>query len=118
MLGNNEHRLPGSPHDFILRFNRELRALADAEGVDVVALDAQMARDGIRAWHDPALWHRAKQEVSPAAAPMYGELVARLIAARQGRLLWESRAPGSAERPESRAPVRADPEAAGTPQAE
>jgi FkbH-like protein len=85
LLGNNEHRLPGSPHDFILRFNRELRALADAEGVDVVALDAQMARDGIRAWHDPALWHRAKQEVSPAAAPMYGELVARLVAARQGR---------------------------------
>jgi len=85
LFGNNEHRLPGSPYDFILRFNRELRALADAEGVDVVALDAQMARDGIGAWHDPALWHRAKQEVSPAAAPMYGELVARLVAARQGR---------------------------------
>jgi hypothetical protein len=69
LLGNNEHRLPGSPADFILRFNRELRALADAEGVDVVALDAQMARDGIRAWHDPALWHRAKQNRPCGTAP-------------------------------------------------
>jgi FkbH-like protein len=85
LLGNNEHRLPGSPYDFILRFNRELRALADAEGVDVAALDTQVGRDGLRAWHDPALWHRAKQEVSPAAAPTYGELVARLLAAKQGR---------------------------------
>ena len=85
LLGNNEHRLPGSPYDFILRFNRDLRALADAEGVDVAALDAQVGRDGLRAWHDPALWHRAKQEVSPAAAPTYGELVARLLAAKQGR---------------------------------
>jgi len=85
LLGNNEHRLPGAPAEFILRLNRELRVLADAEGVDVVALDAQAARDGIRAWHDPVLWHRAKQEVSPAAAPLYGELVVRLLAARQGR---------------------------------
>ncbi|HSU04783.1 MAG TPA: HAD-IIIC family phosphatase, partial [Acetobacteraceae bacterium] len=30
-------------------------------------------------------WHHAKQEVAPAAAPMYGELVARLLAAIQGR---------------------------------
>jgi len=85
LLGSNEHRLPGSPADFILRFNRELRALADREGADVVALDTRAARDGLRAWHDPALWHRAKQEVSPATAPLYGELAVRLLAARQGR---------------------------------
>ncbi|MBV8494550.1 MAG: HAD family hydrolase, partial [Alphaproteobacteria bacterium] len=85
LLGNNEHRLAGSPAAFIASFNRELRALADAESADVVALDARAARDGIRAWHDPALWHRAKQEVSPAAAPIYGELVVRLLAAKQGR---------------------------------
>jgi FkbH-like protein len=31
------------------------------------------------------LWHKAKQEVSPAAGPLYGELVGRLLAAQQGR---------------------------------
>ena len=84
-LGNNEHRLPGSRHGFIMRLNRELRPIADEVGVDVLALDTRVAADGLRAWHDPALWHRAKQEISPAAAPMYGDLVARLLAAKQGR---------------------------------
>ena len=85
LLGSNEHRLPGSRAAFLVRVNHALRALADAEGVDLVALDAATARDGLAAWRDPALWARAKQEVRPAAAPMYGEMVVRLLAARLGR---------------------------------
>jgi FkbH-like protein len=85
LLGNNEHRLPGSTSRFVARLNARLRDLADAHGVDLVALDEQARRDGISTWHDPALWHRSKQEVTPALSPTYGELVARLIAARQGR---------------------------------
>src|ERR1700751_2395717 len=41
--------------------------------------------DGIAAWHDPVLWHCAKQDIHPGASPLYGDLVARLIAAQQGR---------------------------------
>ncbi|MEJ0048247.1 MAG: hypothetical protein WDN04_20575 [Rhodospirillales bacterium] len=37
--------------------------------VDLVALDQAAARDGLDAWHDPALWHRSKQEVSPRRWP-------------------------------------------------
>ena len=37
------------------------------------------------AWHDAALWHRAKQEIAPPPAPLYGDLVGRLLAAKQGR---------------------------------
>src|SRR3954452_6231816 len=85
LLGNNEHRLPGSRQGLISRLNHALRELADAEAVDLLATDARAATDGLKAWHDPALWHRAKQEISPAAGPMYGELVARLLAAKQGR---------------------------------
>ena len=59
--------------------------MVDAEGVDVLALDTQAARDGIVAWHDRDLWHRAKQEVTLAAAPKYGELVIRVVAAHRGR---------------------------------
>src|SRR2546423_10392323 len=74
LLGNNEHRLPGSRQGLITRLNHALRELADAEGVDLLAIDARAAIDGLKAWHDPALWHRAKQELSPPAAPMYGLL--------------------------------------------
>ena len=85
LLGANEHRLPGSRAAFVARVNCGLRNWVDAEGVDLVAVDAAAARDGLDAWHNPLLWHRAKQDIQPAAAPMYGELVARILAARAGR---------------------------------
>jgi FkbH-like protein len=85
VLGNNEHRLPGSRAWFVTRLNATIRARAEAEGVDILAVDDRAARDGIGKWHDPALWHRSKQEVSPPAGPLYGDLVGRWIAAKQGR---------------------------------
>lgn len=85
LVGNNEQRLPGSRARLVRRLNAELRALADAEGVDLVAIDSVAAEHGIGVWHDIGLWHRAKQETSPLFAPLYGDLVARLLAARQGR---------------------------------
>ena len=85
LMGENEHRLPGSHSRFVAEFNHALRQMADQERVDLVALDRAAARDGIAAWYNPALWDRSKQEVTPAAGPAYGEMVARLIAARQGQ---------------------------------
>lgn len=85
LIGSNEHKLPGSAASMIARLAERLRDATAESGVDLLALDAQAAQDGIRAWHDPMLWHRAKQEVSPTASPIYGELVARLLAAAQGR---------------------------------
>ena len=85
LLGGNEHRLPGSRAAFLARLNARVRAMAEEEGVDILAADDQAARDGLRAWHDPGLWHRSKQEISHTAAPMYGDLVGRWVAAKQGR---------------------------------
>jgi FkbH-like protein len=85
VLGSNEHRLPGSRARFLARLNEALRAMADEDGVDLLAVDDYAARDGVRAWHDIALWHRSKQEIALPAAPFYGDLVGRLLAAKQGR---------------------------------
>ncbi len=85
LLGSNEHRLPGSKAAFIAALNRRLRPLADQAGIEILALDDRTARDGIFAWHNPTLWHHAKQEITPAVAPLYGDLVGRLIGAKQGR---------------------------------
>ncbi len=85
VLGSNEHRLPGSRARFLARLNQALPEMADADGVDLLAVDAYAARSGIERWHDTALWHRSKQEVSPVAAPLYGDLVGRWLAAKQGR---------------------------------
>lgn len=85
LLGANEHRFPGSPAYFVVRLNAVLRIAADEEQVDILAIDDRAARDGIARWHDPGLWHHARQEVRLTAAPFYGELVARWLAARRGR---------------------------------
>jgi len=85
LLGDNEHRLPGSRAALLARFNAALRPAADAAGVDLLAVDVRAGIDGLSRWHDPVLWWRGKQEVRPAAAPLYGDLVGRWLAARQGR---------------------------------
>jgi FkbH-like protein len=85
LIGMNERRLPGSAADLTARLNRRLAELSGERGVDILSLEPSIVRDGLHAWHDPVLWLRAKAEISPAAAPAYGELVGRLIAAQQGR---------------------------------
>ena len=85
VLGNNEHRLPGSKSWFTTRLNQAIRQMAEQDGVDILAVDDRAAVDGTAKWHDTALWHRSKQEVSPTLAPLYGDLVGRWVAAKQGR---------------------------------
>jgi FkbH-like protein len=85
LMGHNEQRLPDSPFHLLRVFNAQLRSLADEQKTDILDIENWAATEGLKEWHNPALWHKAKQEVSPAAGPMYGELVGRLLAAQQGR---------------------------------
>jgi FkbH-like protein len=84
LLGSNEHRLPGSRRHAVPLLNAAIRVAADQEGVDLLALDDAVTTHGLAAWHDPVWWLRARQAVAPSAAPLYGDLVARLLAAGQG----------------------------------
>jgi hypothetical protein len=65
LLGSSEHRLPGSPQRLLARLNAALRDEADDAGIGLLALDDRVARHSLTAWHDPMVWHSAKQEVSP-----------------------------------------------------
>ncbi|ADV84270.1 HAD-IIIC family phosphatase [Terriglobus saanensis] len=85
LLGSNEHRLSTSPESILQRFNLELTTEADREGAALLDVTAPSAQDGLTIWHDPALWHRAKQIINPAAAPLYAEALAPLLAAHLGR---------------------------------
>ncbi len=84
LMGSNEARLPFSPVRAVSDINRRLRESADEHGVHLVALDHRAGVDGINAWYNAALWHRAKQEIDPRIAPLYGELVVRVLAADLG----------------------------------
>jgi FkbH-like protein len=87
VMGSNEHRAPASRDWFVTQLNNALRQCSDSDGVDLIAIDRRIAQDGLRAWHTPNWWHKAKQEIAPNSAPIYGELVARVLAAQQGRAL-------------------------------
>ena len=45
---------------------------------------ARAQRDGIDAWFDVGRWLQGKLEIAPQAAPLYGDLVARILAAQRG----------------------------------
>jgi FkbH-like protein len=75
VLGQNEHRLAGSRSSAVACLNAALRTMSDTDGVQL---------DGLNNWYDASLWYRTKQEISPTSAPMYGDMVARLIAAKRG----------------------------------
>lgn len=84
LLGNNEHRMSESPSTLVHRVNRAIESYADEDGVQLLSVDKYAALDGLRDWHDPALWHRSKQEIHPAAAPLYGEYLMRVVGAQRG----------------------------------
>jgi FkbH-like protein len=52
----------------------------------VLLLDVARAsqRDGINAWFDAGYWLQGKLEIAPQAAPLYGDMVARILAAQRG----------------------------------
>ncbi len=85
LFGGLDASVPGAPARLVARLNAALADAAAAEGVLLLDLARAAARDGLAAWHDPGRWLQAKMEVSPQAGPMYGELVARLLAAARGR---------------------------------
>ena len=72
LAGSAEHRVTGSPANMIDAVNSGVRVAADADGVDILALDKHVQEDGLSEWFVPPLWYRAKQEISPAASEPMG----------------------------------------------
>jgi FkbH-like protein len=85
LFGSYEALVPASPGSLIERLNTAIRTAAKQDSVLLVDLAWHAAHEGIMAQlPDPVRWHHAKQLVSPALAPFYGDLVARVAAAIVG----------------------------------
>jgi FkbH-like protein len=85
LIGGNEHRFGASPADLVRQLNFKLRTHADRASVDLVSVDHWALLEGLDTWHNPVLWHGAKQDISPAVSPVFGDLVMRAMDARCGR---------------------------------
>ncbi len=84
LLGNNEQEMSSSPANVVREINQTLRVSAPEAGVHLLAVDDMAREFGSRALFDPALWYRSKQEIHPAAAPLWGDHVGRILAALRG----------------------------------
>ena len=85
LFGGFDFNVPASRARMTAGMNRLLAEAAAAEGVLLLDLSWWAGQVGTRVLADPMLWHHAKQEISPAAAPLYGDLVGRTLAAIRGR---------------------------------
>ena len=84
IFGNFDRLVPGAPAQLIARLNDRLSEAAAEEGILLLDVARASERDGIDAWFDITRWLQAKMEIAPQAAPLYGDLVARIAAAQHG----------------------------------
>jgi FkbH-like protein len=65
--------------------NRRIADWGRAGDVTVVDVARAAAWVGLETWDDPGRWHHAKMPFAPHLAPLYGDLVARVLGALSGR---------------------------------
>ena len=84
LFGGYDRMVPGAPATAVARLNDEVCEAAAGDGVRVLDVARTSQRDGIDAWFDVGRWLQGKLEIAPQAAPMYGDLAARILAAERG----------------------------------
>ncbi len=85
LFGSLDGLVPACRTNLYLELNRRIRSTAEKDGHIVVDMDRWVANSGIDNWFDPVKWFHAKQEIAPQQSPIYGDFVARVIAASQGK---------------------------------
>jgi FkbH-like protein len=84
LFGSYDRFVPGTPARIVARLNDRLYEAAAQDDVLLLDIARASARDGIDAWFDTGRWLQGKLEIAPQAAPLYGEMVARILAAQRG----------------------------------
>jgi FkbH-like protein len=84
LFGSYDRFVPAAPARIIARLNDRLYEAAAQDGVFLLDVSRASERDGIDAWFDIGRWLQGKLEIAPQAAPLYGDLLARILAAQRG----------------------------------
>ncbi len=84
VFGSYDRLVAGAPARLIDRLNERLVQAAAEDGVLLLDIARASERDGLNAWFDVTRWLQGKLEIAPQAAPVYGDLLARVIAAQRG----------------------------------
>jgi FkbH-like protein len=84
LFGNFDRLVAASPWQVTQRLNDLLATAARTDRVALLDVARASSRDGIDQWFDAARMLQAKQEIAPQIAPLYGDLVARIVCAQRG----------------------------------
>ena len=84
VFGSYDRLVPAAPARVVARLNDRLCEAAAQDGALLLDVARASERDGIDAWFDAGRWLQGKLEVAPQAAPLYGDFVARILAAQRG----------------------------------
>jgi FkbH-like protein len=84
LFGSYDRFVPGAPTQVVARLNDRLCEAAAQDGVLLLDVARASERHGIDAWFDTGRWLQGKLEIAPQAAPLYGDIVARILAAQRG----------------------------------
>ena len=84
IFGSYDRLVPGAPAQVITQLNDQLSKAAAQDSVLLLDVARASERDGIDAWFDTGSWLHGKLEIAPEAATLYGEMIARIVAAQRG----------------------------------
>jgi FkbH-like protein len=84
IFGSYDRLVPGAPAQVIRQLNDQLSKAAAQDSVLLLDVARASERDGIDAWFEKGNWFHGKLEIAPAAATLYGEMTARIVAAQRG----------------------------------
>jgi FkbH-like protein len=84
VFGSYDRLVPGAPTQVIRQLNDQLSKAATQDNVLLLDVARASERDGIDAWFDAGNWLHGKLEIAPEAALLYGEMLARVVAAQRG----------------------------------
>jgi FkbH-like protein len=84
LFGCYDRLVSGAPAQVIARLNDQLSEAAAQDGVLLLDVTRASERHGIDAWFDARRWFQGKLEIAPQAAPLYGDMVSRILAAQRG----------------------------------
>lgn len=84
LFGSYDRLVAAAPSRLVARLNDLVSQAAASEGVLLLDVARASQRDGTGTWFDAGRWMQAKMEIAPQAAPLYGDMVARIVAAQRG----------------------------------
>jgi FkbH-like protein len=85
VFGSYDCLVPGAPARVVKQLNDQLLKAAAQDSVLLLDVAHASERDGIDAWFDTGSWLHGKLEIAPEAAVLYGDMVARIVAAQRGQ---------------------------------